>query len=360
MKKLIITGVCLFSFLSGCGKSEVEIAIESFPVEVIEVVYTVGESMGDSNYVFGTIASALPTPDGGVAVLDLYSCKISFFDHSGNFIRSIGSRGEGPGEFLLPIDFTILDDGRIAVVDLVFRRIDILSETGELLNSLNTGDAILPFKMSAVADSSFLIYYYSTSSVGESFDMGFNLEIWDTSGLQQEVWSWRSEYTGSEFVFSPGYISCCSGNGNIYYSEMASNDFSITCISALDGSSYSIEKEAVSCEADSSDTGYIEPKVYVNYEMENALVDLESEPLCYRPQIASMGVDYQGRLWVRNGTTDEEDWFLFNAEGEYAGSGTITGISEQGRLKYVINKNGAVAWAPFTDEYPRLYVLSAN
>ncbi|RKZ08385.1 hypothetical protein DRQ25_09200, partial [Candidatus Fermentibacteria bacterium] len=357
MKEIILTGSCLMVLLSGCGGDNEDTAIDSpAQVETLSVACEIGEMMGDSSYVFGEIASAVPTAGGGVAVLDIYGCDISFFDSSGSFIRSIGGRGEGPGEFLLPLDFAILDDGRIAVIDLVNRRIDILSESGELLNSLETGYAMLPFKMSAVADSSFMIYYYSTRLSGDSFDMGFNLEIWDTSGFQLEIWSWRSEYTGADFIFSPGYTACCAGNGSIFISAMDNTEFHIDFLNVSDGSSGFITREAVIVEADSTDAGYIEPKVYVYYESENAPVDLESEPLFYRPQIGSMGVDGTGCLWVRQGTTDEEDWLLYSPEGEFICMGRITGMPEEGRLEYAINRHGAVAWAPFTEEHPRVFL----
>jgi len=362
MNRMILVVCSLLLVLSGCGGSDTpEASVEpSEKVDTLRVTCEIGEMMGDSNYVFGEITSALPVEDGGVAVLDIYGCDISFFDSTGNFVRSLGGKGEGPGEFLLPIDFAILDDGRLAVVDLVNRRIDILSETGELLSSLETGYAMLPFRMDAVADSSFMIYYYSTRPSGESFDMGFNLEIWDTSGLQQEIWSWRSEYSGADFLFSPGFITCCSGNGNIYISQMDNSEFFIDCVSVTSGSSGFITREAIAVEADSTDVGYIEPKVYVFYESEDAPVDLESEALFYRPQIGSMGIDGDGYLWVRSGTTDSEEWLLFDRDGSFARRGRITGIPEQGRLEYVMNRHGGAVWAPFTEDHPRVFLLSAE
>ncbi len=357
MNNLSILSLLLMVFLSGCAKTELEIAeepSEQIEIETLEFVYEVGELMGDSNYVFGVIASALPTAGGGIAVLDLYGCDISFFDSTGTFIRSIGGKGEGPGEFILPLDFVILEDGRIAVIDLVGRCIDILAENGELLSSIDTGKSMLPFKMEAIADSSFIIYYYSTQLTEESFDMGFNLEIWNSSGFQEEVWSWRNEYTGSDFLFAPGYISCCTGNENIFFSEMNNSEFSIENINLAEGTSVVINRESVTIEADSSDIGYSEPKVFVNYTE----IDLESEHLSYRPQVSSLGIDSENLLWIKNGTSNDEEWFLYNLNGDFVSNGRISGIPEQGRLKYVINEHGTLAWAPFTEEHPRVFVLS--
>jgi len=336
------------------------IEISTVQNDTLAMTGQIGEMMGDSCYVFGQIASAVPTEGGGVAVLDVWGCDITFFDSTGSFIRSIGGHGEGPGEFLLPIDFTILADSRIAVVDLVNRRVDILSSAGELLNSIETPYAMLPFGMSALADSSFIIYYYSSRLAGSEMDMGFNLEVWDPSGLRDEIWSWRSPYTGADFSFSPGYLVCTSADARVYISEMTDPEFLMERVDVTDGSSIQIISEAARIETDSLDTGYIEPKVFVNYILDGSEIDLESEALQYRPQIGAAGVDGAGRVWIRDGTTDEEKWLIFNEDGEQTGSGVITGIPETGKLRYMINPHGAVAWAPFTEEYPRVFVLSTE
>ena len=63
---------------------------------------------------------------------------------------------------------------------------------------------------------------------------------------------------------------------------------------------------------------------------------------------------------MRDGTTDDEEWLVFDSAGEFSHYGTITGIPEEGRLDYDINQYGAVAWAPFTEEFPRIFLLSSD
>lgn len=83
MNKPIIAGICLSVLLTACGRVEEQLEEDSsLSVDTMQVNSVVGELMGDSNYVFGEIASALPTAGGGVAVLDLYGCDISFFSNS--------------------------------------------------------------------------------------------------------------------------------------------------------------------------------------------------------------------------------------------------------------------------------------
>jgi hypothetical protein len=61
-----------------------------------------GVSAGDSRYEFSRIAGIAPLPDGRIAVVDGASCEIRFFDARGVFVRSVGRRGNGPGEFRQP------------------------------------------------------------------------------------------------------------------------------------------------------------------------------------------------------------------------------------------------------------------
>ncbi len=354
--------ICLMiPLVLSCGKppEEADTSETTLQCDTLRVVCEIGELMGDSLYVFGDITSAEPVPEG-VAVLDIHSCLISFFNDQGQYIRSFGGHGEGPGEFLLPIDFAVLSDGRIAVADLMGRKIDILSPEGELLNTLLTDEQILPYRMDAVSDSTFFVYYYSTKPFADQTNMGFQVELWDASGYRSEVWSCRDDYDGADFKFAPGYIQCCTGNGLIYLSLMNDPDFSVYHYSMSGAESLFISGEAVELPADSSDRGYDEPYAYVSFTINDLFVELESEALETRPQVGALGMDGEGRLWVKRGTADWEDWLLYSTTGELVSTGTIEGIPESGRLRYVINEHGAVAWAPYTENYPVLYLLAGE
>jgi len=47
---------------------------------------------------------------GNIYILDTRSSSIKKYDSSGTFLKSFGRKGEGPGEFDVSIDFTIIDD----------------------------------------------------------------------------------------------------------------------------------------------------------------------------------------------------------------------------------------------------------
>ena len=57
------------------------------------------------------------------------------FDGEGNFVRSIGEIGEGPGVMRRPTDFDFLSDGSVVFVDRDLRRLFYYNSEGEFLKS---------------------------------------------------------------------------------------------------------------------------------------------------------------------------------------------------------------------------------
>jgi len=95
-------------------------------------------------------------------IADTGNNRIVVFDFQGQFQKSIGSQGQGPGEFDMPTGLFIFEDGRIAVADYNNHRIQIFDRNGVFSKAIKTINA-------RVAD---LIYvndkYYTVSSYGVS------------------------------------------------------------------------------------------------------------------------------------------------------------------------------------------------
>lgn len=60
----------------------------------------VGALDGAEELTFGSVADVLGLPDGGLLVHDAEASAIRLFDASGAFIRNLGGKGGGPGEFV--------------------------------------------------------------------------------------------------------------------------------------------------------------------------------------------------------------------------------------------------------------------
>jgi hypothetical protein len=73
---------------------------------------------------------------GNVYVMDFSDNNIKQFDASGKFLKLIGRKGQGPGEFSMPIDVVVAKD-RLIVWDMGNSRLCTLTLTGEFIKSEN-------------------------------------------------------------------------------------------------------------------------------------------------------------------------------------------------------------------------------
>lgn len=71
--------------------------------------------------------------DGNVYVSDTWNNRVEVFDADGEFIRSFGKGGDGPGYFARPKGIAIDGDGHVWVADAVQDRVQVFTPEGRLL-----------------------------------------------------------------------------------------------------------------------------------------------------------------------------------------------------------------------------------
>jgi hypothetical protein len=81
---------------------------------------------------------------GSVYVLDSKESVIRVFDASGHFLKRIGRKGDGPGEFASPLRLSIDRTSKELVVSQNSRRISFFDLEGRYLRTLNTGVHWIP------------------------------------------------------------------------------------------------------------------------------------------------------------------------------------------------------------------------
>ena len=77
-------------------------------------------------------------PNGRLLVADSGNHRIDVFTSNGRFVTSIGSTGNGPGEFNInesPMDVAVAADGTIYAADWWGHRIERFSASGKYLSS---------------------------------------------------------------------------------------------------------------------------------------------------------------------------------------------------------------------------------
>lgn len=128
------------------GKIEVEdgVIVVKNPKEPIydESIFSLEEELtitgeeGKEGQMFMNIVSIDVSEDGTIYVLDGKAANIKVFDSSGKFLKTIGRRGQGPGEFGRPEGFSITPLDEIAVNDPGRRSIQFLDKDGNFLRQI--------------------------------------------------------------------------------------------------------------------------------------------------------------------------------------------------------------------------------
>lgn len=99
-------------------------------VRTIVAEMEVGAEDGADEETFGWIVSVVPTGDGGFLAYDDQASAIRQFNAEGAFVRNIGRKGGGPGEFGQVNGIARHLDGRIVVWDGTGARLNVYSDTG--------------------------------------------------------------------------------------------------------------------------------------------------------------------------------------------------------------------------------------
>jgi hypothetical protein len=97
----------------------------------LEELWTLGGDTDDEDEFFGVIADIDIDDQGFVYLLDSQLAEVKVYTNDGEFVRSIGREGEGPGEFRRPNAIFFTDDGNVAVLQTIPGKIVILTKEGD-------------------------------------------------------------------------------------------------------------------------------------------------------------------------------------------------------------------------------------
>ncbi len=95
---------------------------------------SIGETSGDTLYLFGRISGIAPATDGRVYVLDGQGPVLREYGPHGRYVATLGRAGAGPGELKQPDGgLAVLSDGRLLVRDPGNTRIQVYGPEGKPL-----------------------------------------------------------------------------------------------------------------------------------------------------------------------------------------------------------------------------------
>ncbi len=101
----------------------------------VERIFSVGSLDADEEYLFSWVQDITTDAAGTVYACDSQENRIQVYNKAGKYIRTIGRKGQGPGELMRPMVVRVSPDGRIFVQDDLNVRISIFKPNGKFDHS---------------------------------------------------------------------------------------------------------------------------------------------------------------------------------------------------------------------------------
>lgn len=165
----------------------------------------------NENYFFSAISDIKIDDEGFIYILDSKNCKVQKFSKTGEYILTFGQgKGQGPAQFLTPMQITFDDKKNLYVTDMDLFRITIFDSKGQLLKTIKT--ETIPYDIVVGKNGS--IYISSLLDMGK---YRIHIYSFDTGQL---VSSFCDNRDDTELEVKSGNTGCLEMDkeGNIYYS----------------------------------------------------------------------------------------------------------------------------------------------
>jgi hypothetical protein len=366
-----------------------EIVTSATPAAAVPVFATLdstpdlrlGAVDGPAEEQFGSVVGLAPLSDGAVAVLDGQAAEIRVFGPQGAFRRTLGRKGEGPGELSGPRNLALVAGDTLAVYDQRAARVTLFPldgapsrvvtvafdnglrpleasffSDGTLLGSSPwASHRPLPTdgNLTFTTDSAALVVHQADGSIRDTVDVlasGETLFSITASARMVNVFK-RSAVFGRSGVFAASPDGVWSG---------FADHFALRLLDAGDGRVKRIVR-APGLERPLTDG---EAKAILDRSLETAatpeerrtaqqVYDLSPHP-ALRPAYSRLVVDDQARLWLQDwqgADTTTNRWWVFSRDGALLGS-----VDVPGRLQLMAVRNDR-AWGVVRDGLDVAYVV---
>jgi DNA-binding beta-propeller fold protein YncE len=177
------TGIslALLTFVWAIFTPQIANAIDGHDIEFIQDI--TGGAAGPLS-----LPSDVAVDKSHIYIVDGGNHRVVVFNHDGEYQYTIGSEGEGPGQFSGPVGIDAGADGRIYIADLGNYRIQIFDIEGTFLSSFQVkseGKLIRPVDVAAGGGNEIFVTGNDNHKVMVFTPYGQLLREWGGSGLDQ-------------------------------------------------------------------------------------------------------------------------------------------------------------------------------
>jgi hypothetical protein len=167
---------------------------------VLEEDLSIGQEGGRPEYLFSRVGGMAVDTEGSIYAIESREAAVRVFDKKGGYLRTIGHKGQGPGETQYPVFVQITGQDELAVYDYSAGRMLFYSLDGAYLRQKTTSRIVLPIGLDSEGR---LIaqYILAPPPKGGKVILRFDSDY----SSEQEL---AREETGPDRVFDIGRPSC--------------------------------------------------------------------------------------------------------------------------------------------------------
>ncbi len=380
MKFLLLLPLAVL-LISGCGTSEPvdsdetgEITTDNtgdttneeayaLPVadSYLTVTDSIGVELGDSNFVFGAIHAAGFAPNGDVAIMDVQKASVSLFSADGEFIRSIGREGSGPGEFRMPVTFAFRPEGGLIVADGMGSKLTYFDENYEYLSETTGFIPSPPAQIVAIEGMEIIGMKPDFEQSEDGMFMGFTVGRWtmESSIPEQVYYSQLSPFNPADLssMTDDIVLFTATTDGRVFTAPMSSEEYSFTAWTADGEELYTyVDEDFQRAEKTQSEID-LEAEIVnarmIAQGMPPSMANWEPDP--YRTSIAGLYIDGLNRLWVSKGTSSTNTFDVFDLEGNLLFTAAIDAGEAAETWGTIIGKESFICFDVNPEDYPRVF-----
>ena len=373
MKQLLF--ICLLSLLFlSCGKDSAQPdrplvlfgETDSNP-GILSVEDSIGIEIGDSNYVFGSVRRVEVHPDGSILVLDWIKCAIFQFSPNGEFIRYIGRKGEGPGEFLQPGFFAVTQNGSICVSDAEQGWI-YFDPGGEVLNTspcLQTR----PMQMKAAPFGGILGIRSLLSRGDNCLAVEKSICLWEEENPDSVIHIYLTQnYTfditdmnrfRSDLIRVDHFPMLFAAGDDFVCIAPSPRDEPVLLVYDTDGS-FRDSLEMPYPVVPRSDDEITEQKAFMEdffYTSSRHTHTVDWEPFPDHPVITALGVDARDRIWVQRGFEFHPVFDLFDRAGNHLETFILPEVNRLDHWTFHLCRHGILAVPEAPENFYQVYIV---
>lgn len=356
--------------LTGAEDVEYSLPEADFYLTVLD---SIGVELGDSNYVFGQLAWADLTVDDEIAVLDIQKFRISIFTTEGEFVRSIGRQGSGPGEFMLPSGMAFFPPAEengtmdqpapgLVVCDAMGGKLVYFDTDLEYLMDVQGFFPAPPAVLAGVGGGAVVGMKPEFLQDETGMYMGFTIARWEMGETEPSV-----VYFESMSLFDPSDLSTmqddivnfgASPEGLVLTAPLSTETYTYTLWSPDGEEIFTFVDEDYERVPKTQSEIELEAQMInarmVQQGMPESMANWEPDP--YRSAVGGLGFDGMDRIWVTRGTTRTPSFDVFDLQGNLLFTAAMDAGERAMSWQAVVREDMFIAFDADPELYPQVFI----